>query len=409
MAENKINFTKETINSLPLPEKGYTQYRDEKTPGLILRVYPTGVKTFYIHKRIGGKPEYMTLSPSPGTPARYPDITPEQARKLAKVLIGMIASGKNPAEENRNIKAEMTLGELFERYLTLHAKRHKRTWKYDESMFRLYFSVWAGRRISTITRREVQTLHGRMGEENGESQANRAFALLHTIFEKGREWGYAGDNPCFKLKKFQEQSRERFLQKDELPRFFQAVMAEPNEMDRDFLLMLLYTGARKSNVLGMAWKDISLDQKLWNIPAAQSKNKTSYTIPVVTPAMEILVRRKKDNPNSLWVFPSISKSGHLQEPKKVWKRVLETSGLEDVRMHDLRRTLGSWMARTGSSLLTIAYALGHKLSSLSVTAVYARASIEHIRVEMETAVQAMLQAGEMNDDEEHVVEFRTNV
>ncbi len=401
MAGNKVNFTKGNLENISLPEKKYTMYHDEKTPGLVLRVYPSGVKSFFLYRWTDGKPEYVSIG-------RYPSVTPDQARRRAAGFNADIGAGKNPAEQKRNIQAEMTLGELFERYLENHAKQHKRTWKYDESMFRRYFSHWAKRRISTITRREVQSLHSRMGVENGEHQANRAFAMIRTVFEKGREWGYTGENPCFKLKRFSEQSRERYLQPEELPAFFQAVMAEPNEMERDFLLMLLYTGARKSNVLSIAWENISLELKLWNIPAAQSKNKTAYTVPLIGPALEILKRRRKEAGSSPWVFPSPSKTGHLVEPKKAWGRVLKTSGLENLRMHDLRRSLGSWMAITGASLLTISYALGHKLASLSVTAVYARANVDPIRAAMETAVRTMLRKGGVTEDGENIVEYRVS-
>lgn len=401
--ENRVNFTKKVIDSLPLPEKGYKQFYDLRIPGLILRVHPSGVKSFYLFRRIDRRVEYISLG-------RYPAVFPEQARRRAAELNAEVGAGKNPAEQRRNLKAEITLGELFERFIEHHAKKYKRTWRYDESMFRLYFCDWGNRRISTITRKEVQTLHGRMGIDNGKHQANRAFALLRTVYEKGREWGYTGENPCFKLKKFQEQSRERYLSADELKKFFTAVMAEPSEIERDFFLMLLYTGARKSNVLNLAWKNVSLDLQLWNIPAAQSKNKTSYTVPLVKPALEILTRRWKANPENPWVFPSpASKSGHLVEPKKAWNRVLKRSGLEDVRMHDLRRTLGSWMAITGASLLTISYALGHKLASLSVTAVYARASVEPIRQAIETAVRTMLHKGGVIPEEENVIEYKASM
>jgi integrase len=335
-------------------------------------------------------------------------MTPEQARIVAVGLRGDIGKRKNPAEDKRNVRDEMTLGELFQRYLTLHAKKHKRTWKYDEQMFNNYFSCWAERRISTITRREVQTLHARMGVENGECQANRTFAMLRTVYEKGREWGYAGENPCFKLKKFREESRERFLQAEELPRFFEAVQALP-EMERDFLSLLLFTGARKSNVLGMNWKDVNMDLKLWNIPAEQSKNRTAYTVPIIGPSFEILSRRKNSDSRSPWVFPSLSKSGHLQEPKRAFKRVVKASKLEDLRPHDLRRTLASWMAITGASEYVIKGALGHKTAGQSVTGIYARLSVDPIRATMETAVRAMLRKGGMISEEESVIEFKASV
>ena len=172
---NRINFTRKNIDALPSPEKRYTQYYDTRTPALILRVYPSGVKTFYLYRRVDGRPEYISLG-------KYPALYPEQARRQAAKLNAEIGAGKNPAAEQRNIRSEMTLGDLFERYLNNHAKQYKLTWRYDENMFRLYFSHWAERCISTIERREVQALHGRIGAESGEYQANRAFAMLRTVF-----------------------------------------------------------------------------------------------------------------------------------------------------------------------------------------------------------------------------------
>ena len=160
MAGNQLNFTKRVLDSLPLPEKGYVQYYDTVEHGLILRVYASGTKTFYLYRKLEGRPEYILLRDKP--PSRYPDMTPDQARVLAVGLRGDIGKGKNPAEDKRNVRDEMTLGQLFERYLTFHAKKQKRSWKYDENMFRLYFSHWAGKKISTISRRDVQVLHAQM-------------------------------------------------------------------------------------------------------------------------------------------------------------------------------------------------------------------------------------------------------
>jgi integrase len=378
-------------------------YHDEKTPGLVLRVYPSGVKSFFLYRWTESKPEYVFIG-------RYPAVFPEQARKRAAELNSEIVAGKNPAEQKRRIRAEMKLGELFERFLVLHARKHKRpnSVAYDESLYRLYLSDWKSRRISSISRRDVRELLNRIGEENGPYQANRTRSLLHTIYEKALEWGYTGTNPCFKMKKFPEQSRERFIQKEEFPGFFAALQSMP-ELERDFFTLLLFTGARKSNVLSLAWEDLNLDLRLWNIPAEQSKNKTAYTVPLVEPVVEILQHRKKVNENSPWVFPSASITGHLHEPKHAWTRLLKRAELEKLRMHDLRRTLASWMAITGASEYVIKGALGHKTAGQSVTNIYARLSIDPIRKAMETAVRTMLRKGEVIPDEENILEFKASV
>jgi integrase len=93
----------------------------------------------------------------------------------------------------------------------------------------------------------------------------------------------------------------------------------------------------------------------------------------------------------VWVFPSTGKTGHLVEPKKAWKRILERADLSDLRIHDLRRSLGSWQAATGASLSIIGKSLGHK--NINSTAIYARLNIDPVRESMETATSAMMVAG----------------
>ncbi len=116
---NKINFTKISIDSLPQPEQGKRDiYHDIKTPGLQLRV--TSVKTFFINRRIKlGNPERITLG-------RYPDMTIEQARRKTKEIIHDIAEGKNPAEIKRGKHTELTFGDLFAEYLDRHSRPSKR-------------------------------------------------------------------------------------------------------------------------------------------------------------------------------------------------------------------------------------------------------------------------------------------
>ena len=92
------------------------------------------------------------------------------------------------------------------------------------------------------------------------------------------------------------------------------------------------------------------------------------------------------------MFPSHGKTGHLAEPKKGWKRILKNAKLDDLRLHDLRRTMGSWQARTGSSLQIIGKTLGHK--SVATTSIYARLDVDPVRESMERAVTAMRKSSE---------------
>src|SRR5690606_11457999 len=100
----------------------------------------------------------------------------------------------------------------------------------------------------------------------GHFQANRALERLRALYNKALEWGWEGDNPTIGIKKFKEKSRERFVQPNELPLLFHALEIEENKTARDYILISLMTGARKSNVLAMRWEQISWEHKTWRIP-----------------------------------------------------------------------------------------------------------------------------------------------
>ena len=135
----------------------------------------------------------------------------------------------------------------------------------------------------------------------------------------------------------------------------------------------------------MRWQDINFHRATWKIP--ETKNGMSHLIPLSHQALSILQERYEAKHNE-WVFPSqTSKSGHLEEPKSAWKRILQRANLEDLRLHDLRRTLGSWQAATGANSYIIGKSLGHKTQQ--ATAIYARLNIDPVRESVEKATQAM--------------------
>ena len=99
------------------------------------------------------------------------------------------------------------------------------------------------------------------------------------------------------------------------------------------------------------------------------------------------------------MFPGDGKHGHYHDPRKGWLRILKRAGIENLRLHDLRRTLGSWQAKTGASLVVIGKSLGHK--SPQATAVYARLDLDPVRKSMETATAAILQAADYSQLQSH--------
>jgi integrase len=379
MASFEINFTKAALLAAGAALSGKRDYYyDAREKGLMLAVTAAGSKTFYLYKRIEGRPERLLLG-------KFPDLTVENARKLAASAKGEIAMGENPQKAKRSIRDEMTFGALFGEYLEKHSKVHKRSWAYDEREVNKFLKHWFNRKISSIEKAEVERLHAKVGKDSGLYQANRLLERIRSIFNKAADWGWDGANPATGIKKYREKSRNRFLQPEELPRFFEALAHEPNEAARDFFMISLLAGARKSNTLAMRWEEINFHAATWRIP--QTKNDDPQVVHLSPQAMVILTERKLHSLGP-WVFPGAGASGHLADPKKAWVRILQEAGIADLRIHDLRRTLGSWQAATGANSYIIGKSLGHR--SQQSTAVYARLNLDPVRESVNKATDAML-------------------
>ena len=373
MAETQ-HFTQKSLETLLPKDRPYI-VRDDETPGLIVKVYSSGRKTFFLDVLVEKRHDMFKLG-------IWPDLNVAQVREKAKKMRADLAMGKNPKAEK---KAGVTLGELFSVYMERHGSAKKSSGN-DRHSFGKYLKPWANYRLVDITRAKVEALHRNIGKETP-VQANRVLALLSTMFSKAIIWGYLKtDNPCRGVKKFKEISRDRFLSGEELARFFEALDLTENPAFKDFILLSLFTGARKSNVLSMRWRDIDFERNVWKIPGELSKNGDPMQVPLGPDVLDILRRRRAET-SSVFVLPGPGAKGHYMEPKRAWGTLLKRAKLEDLRIHDLRRSMGSWMTIGGTSLPIVGKALGHKTSQ--ATSIYARLNLDPVRAAMEQAVEAM--------------------
>ncbi|HEY9792170.1 MAG TPA: integrase family protein [Candidatus Obscuribacterales bacterium] len=356
MADSRrFNFRKKDIEAIELPEDGKQQerYYDTKTRGLFLLVTAAGAKTFYVRRKVKGKSELYMLG-------RFPELTVEQARAKASGFHSALTDGKNLIEARRADRAELSLGELFEIYLEQHLKKSRKTWKVLQQNFVRDYGHWKNHKLSAITRADVERLHAVIGQRRGRYAANRAIDLLRAMYNKGIRWNlHKGDNPAVGISEFTEQPRDRVLQPSEVKRFFKALDEEQDANFKDFVALCLYTGQRKSNVPSMRWRDIDMKGRLWNIPGERMKNGQALTLALSPAELEILNRRHK-HANGEYVFPGEGRTGHFVEPKRAWARLLKRADIEDLHIHDLRRSLASFMANTGADVSMIKSALNHK-------------------------------------------------
>lgn len=399
---NKMEFKKQVIKAITPPESGRATYYDTLTPKLACRVTVAGSKTFYVIKRADDGMAWVKL----GT---FPDMTVEQARKAAEENLGEFAKGNNPAKAKREEKQRITLGQAFQNYFDLHVRPKGvktaddilATWqrflggmpdepakKHGRKRQKHPAGVdWSNRKIDQIEAGDVRTLHAAIGVTHP-VMANRVIEILSAVYGRAIYLGYKGANPASDVEPFKEAKRDRFIQAEELPIFFTELANETSEDFKHFVLISLLTGARRINVMSARWEDVNLGAAIWRIPDTDSKNGDPMIIPLGAEAVQIFEAR---NPQKAgFVFPALSATGHITPPKKRWQNLLQRCGIDNLRIHDLRRSLGSWQAITGASLVIIGKSLGHK--SADATMIYARLNTDPVRASVSTATSAMLEA-----------------
>ncbi len=359
--------------------KAFCVLWDGELKGFGLRVYPTGRKSFIVKYRFQGRQGIHTLG-------RFGPLTVEQARKMATAFLGELAQGIDPAIRKA---LDVTFAELATRYLNDYSKVHKKSWREDQRRLDTRLVPAFGKRtITSITRAEVIRFHQKMGTERGHYEANRLLALLSTMIEYARRIELIPldhANPARLIERFKETSREVFLKKTELPRLLEALEQEPNLYVRSAILLFLLTGMRKSELLSARWEWIDWDRRELRLP--DTKGGRPHVVPLVDAAVEILrgLPRLAENP---YIFPSLTRPGcRLWNLDAPWRRIRAAAGLDHVHIHDLRRSVGSWMAADGVSLYVIGKVLNH--ANINTTRIYSRLTEDPARAALDQSAKVL--------------------
>lgn len=401
---NHIRFSETSIARIAAPTSGRATYRDKTHPGLELRVSTTGVKSWStLHWLKGARRAGRE------TLGRWPNVSVKRASERARSYAGLVAERKNPGELRQALRREPSLGDVFELYFTDRKAAGKRRTSDMRAMWERWLGHmpdaprkphgrqrvkapqgvdWSARRPSEIQSEECAALHTRIVRAGYSITANRVLELLSAVFGFAVRRRLTKENPAARIEPAPEVQRTRFLRTEELPAFFQALDATPQPW-ADLFRLALFVSYRRGALQAMRWQDIDLSAGMWHVPGEISKNGEPTVIPLTTPALKVIARRREETVPSAFVFPSAeSKSGHIGGPKHQWARLLKRAGIADMRPHDLRRSLGSWLAMSGESLPMIGKALGHK--DPQSTAIYARLQLHPVASAMERAAAAML-------------------
>ncbi len=314
------------------------------------------------------------------------DVTVKQARDRAKELRALVALGGDPAAETRRRLAIPLLRDFVaDRYLP-HVAEHLRSAHNIEAYLRRRILPALGRlALNEVTVTDVAALRRRLIDAGlSNASVNRHLATLRAIFNLARKWRvYEGPNPAASPGMLREVHRDKYLTAEQTRALIRALDLEPNRDAAAALALLVFTGARKGEVLGARWEFVDLDRRLLTVP--RSKHGRPRHIALSEPAVRVLAvqarRRRPDNPH---VFPGKTPGAPLEDVRRAWERAKTAAGLPaDLRIHDLRHSFASTLVNLGVPLHEVGVLLGHL--DPQVTARYAHHAPQRL---IDTAARA---------------------
>lgn len=352
------------------PGKDRIEYPDPLLPGHRLVVQPSGAKSWVVRYRHGRRTRKLTLG-------RYPAIGLKAARDIATEALRTIAEGRDPGREKLEAREADpdTVAAVARQFIKLHCRRNNRLRTAAETERLLEVNVlprWRGRLAREISRRDVLELLDRLVEEGRPITANRTFSAVRKMFA----WAVSRDilpvSPCAGVKPpTAERSRDRVVSDAELRNVWQAADKITGPFGK-LVKLLILTGQRRDEVAGMRWAELDLDARLWTIAKERVKNNKPHEVPLSDAATALLAALPRVGDEFVLTTTGLTASNGYSKGKRRLDALLPAD-MPPWRLHDLRRTLASGLARLGVNLPIIEKVLNHSSGSFGgIVGVYQR-------------------------------------
>lgn len=407
-------LTKRFVDSLS-PQEADQVIFDDLVPGFGVRVMPSGIRSYLVQYRNAQRRSRRLTIGKHGT------LTVDQARDRARKILEAVRDGRDPVAEKRAFLEAPTVNELLDRYLAEHVNKRNRasTAAEVQRLVERHIRPKLGtHKAAGVTARDVEALH--QGMAGTPRQANFVLAVCSKAFALAETWQErpVGSNPCRGIERYPEQHRERFLSGDELVRLGDVLRLAvsdglpwsdnlkpskhlPKPENRRSIYprvttaaieLLLYTGCRLSEVLNLEWSRVDLTESL--ITLRETKAGRPQFVVVSAPARRVLGELSPSlNSTARWVLPSrddterpLSKTAIEQ----AWQRLRHVAKLDDVHLHDLRHTLGTYAGQTGANAFLVRDLLRHR--TLAMTGRYVNRANDPIRT-LSDQVGTRIEAG----------------
>ena len=363
----RTRLTKSAIDALPTPQSDIV-YWDAGVPGFGVKVTPKGRKVFIVLYRTGGagsKLRKYTVGP-------YGRVTLHQARLAAQKVFAAKLEGRDPAAEKRERKRRVVadrVEDLLESFIAQRLSQNRSGGEIARLLRREVGKAWSGKSIHEISKRDVVEVISAIEQRGAPVAANKTLKSIKTFLRwcVGRailDQSPAADVPL----PAKEVARDRVLDDQELAKVILAARKIGGPYGGVVELLAL-TGQRREEVARLTWEELDLEQRVWTIPKTRTKNIKAHVVHLSDQAMAVLKRADRQGP---YVF-SLVGSKPFQEFSGAKRQLDQLSGVIGWRLHDLRRTCVSGMARLGVPPHVADKILNHQTGTISgVAAVYQR-------------------------------------
>lgn len=374
-------FTDKFLRSLKPREK---RYYIRESQGFAVRVQPSGRVDFFCIYTWNGRRHHMPLG-------KFPELKLADARRKHRDALSKLENDIDPKAARDAARNVATVSDLIDDYINRWAKPRKKSWQEDaRNLEKDIRPLWGNKFVTEITRQDVLKMLERLYSRNANRQASIVFSLLRRMFNFAIEQGYAGlqFSPCDRIRpRIPDNRKDRVLTDEEIRTFwFDLAKTSISASAYNALRLILLTGQRPGEVLGMTWEEI--DSQWWTIPANRSKTGRAHRVYLSNQALEILGGKSKGiclpSPRTGEPIASAQLAQALRRGvRPTQKGKKPRVQIEPFTPHDLRRTCATGMAMLGFPQESIGKLLGH--IDRSVTGIYNRHDYDREKKKMAIA------------------------
>ncbi len=388
----KLKLTKRQIDKIQPPSEGQDLYYDITLPGFGLRVGRRS-RTYFAERRVGRRTRRVTIG-------RHGHYTCEQARQRDQVVLSEMADGRDPTQEKRAERARgATMAEAFDEFIDRRSLRPQTVYNYSRFL-EVAFGDWREKPLTEISSDLVVDRHTKLSKERGGPYADHAMRFLRSLwnFAAARYEDPDGNsllprNPTSRLSRLRmwhkPVRRQTYVRPDQMAAWYRAVddLADDarGETARDYLLLVLLTGLRRSEAARLRWDDVDLDGL--TLTVRETKNGEPLTVPLSKQLLDLLSLRSM-MATCEYVFPGTGATGHLTDVKRSVRKVCEASGVR-FTLHDLRRTFITAAEGLDVSAYALKRLVNHSMAG-DVTAGYIVHDVERLREPMQRISDCLL-------------------